>query len=52
MLPVAKKLAPSQVPFLKHVGFLEGTPCEIQAVTTSAPRGMKFVFVPEGGVPV
>ncbi|XP_069903000.1 uncharacterized protein [Globicephala melas] len=27
-VPPAKKLAPSQVPFLKHVGFLEGTPCD------------------------
>lgn len=35
----------------KEVAFLEGTSCEIQAVTTSAPGSVKFVFVPPGGVP-
>lgn len=51
MTPHSQRTGTLAGAFLKGVGVLEGTPCAIQAVITSVPRSVKFVFASEGGVP-
>ncbi|EQB78418.1 metabotropic glutamate receptor 8-like protein [Camelus ferus] len=45
ILRLFQRLGSLSSAFPNGAGFMEGTPYEIQAVTASAPRSVKFVFV-------